>query len=68
MANSAPDKRRVLLERLRQLKRFEDGTEAPPRQWYDAEDIHRAADVALLAYIGDPEIDEAFDDLTRWYA
>jgi len=34
----------------------------------DEEDDHLEADDALLAFIDDPEITEAFAALTRWYS
>lgn len=35
---------------------------------YDAEAGHYEADQALLAFIADPEITEAYNALTKWYA
>jgi hypothetical protein len=34
----------------------------------DTEGAHRKADLLLLAYIGDPEIEEAYNDVPKWYA
>lgn len=34
----------------------------------DTERAHHEADRALLAFIGDPEIEAAFDAVERWYA
>lgn len=34
----------------------------------DAEADHVKADEALLAYIDDPEISEAFEAIDKWYA
>lgn len=34
----------------------------------DTEDAHVQADSALLAYIGDEEIAEAYDAIGKWYA
>ena len=34
----------------------------------DIEVAHERADTALLAYIDDAEIADAYDALTRWYA
>ncbi len=38
------------------------------RKHDDPEDDHPKADQALLDYIGDLEISEAFNAITRWYA
>lgn len=35
---------------------------------HDAEISHEDADEALLKYINDPEITEAFMAMTRWYS
>ncbi len=35
---------------------------------YDEEFAHKNADEALLAFINDPEISEAFALIRRWYA
>jgi hypothetical protein len=37
-------------------------------QSLDPESGHGDADEALLDYIGDDEIREAFEQITRWYA
>jgi len=34
----------------------------------DTENAHMNADRALLDYIDDPEIREAYEDVPRWYA
>lgn len=34
----------------------------------DPEDHHLAADQLLLDYINDPEVQEAFDNIEKWYA
>ena len=46
-----------LLERLRELAK--DG---------DHEAAHGRADAALIDFINDPEIAEAFDAIEKWYA
>jgi len=35
---------------------------------YDPETTHEDADEALVEYINDPEIAQAYLSLTRWYA
>lgn len=34
----------------------------------DHEDTHERADTALLAYINDPDIADAYNAIMRWYA
>lgn len=34
----------------------------------DTESAHADADDALIAYINDPEIQAAYDDVDKWYA
>ena len=34
----------------------------------DTEGAHADADAALIAYIGDPEIDAAYRAIDKWYA
>ncbi len=34
----------------------------------DCESTHKMADQLLLNYISDKDIEEAFDNLTKWYA
>lgn len=34
----------------------------------DPEDAHISADAALLVYLNDPEIQAAYENITRWYA
>ena len=45
-----------LLELLRSLKGADEEAE------------HSSADIALLEYIDDKEISEAFDNVKKWYA
>lgn len=52
------DKRAALLETLRSYH----GTDI------DQEGAHVRADEALLEYIDDPEITEAFEAIEKWYA
>ena len=51
------DKKKILLERLKLCDKATD-----------KEAAHLVADGALLKYINDPEITEAFEDLIKWYA
>lgn len=48
--------KKALLEKLRELAR--EG---------DTEHAHREADLALIEFIGDIEIAQAFDDMEKWY-
>jgi hypothetical protein len=57
-----------------ELQRTRDGLLAYLRHLadYDAHDMaedetHELADKALLSYIGDPEISEAFEAIDKWY-
>jgi hypothetical protein len=38
------------------------------RRIYDPEEAHLLADDALLAFIGKPEVTEAFNAFEKWYA
>lgn len=40
---------------------------AVPAEEYSESDAHYAADRALLAYINDDDVTEAFDALHKWY-
>jgi hypothetical protein len=55
--NEPSDNRRELL-----LKRLHEAARSDP------EEGHIAADEALLDYIGDPEITQAFESIGKWYA
>ena len=35
---------------------------------FDEEEAHVLADKALLKFINDPEVTEAFEDINKWYA
>jgi hypothetical protein len=48
-----------LIERLKKLRELSDE---------DTEVAHCDADDALIEYIGDEEIAEAFDNIHKWYA
>ncbi len=37
-------------------------------EWINEESGHREADKALLDYINDPEIREAYERIPKWYA
>ena len=50
--------REALLDRLREI----------PRDWDDSVQIHRYADEALLEYIDDPAIEEAYLAIEKVYA
>lgn len=54
---SQVERRAKLLELLRGLNTT-----------FDPETAHGIADDALLAYIADPEIEEAFNTVEKWYA
>lgn len=58
---ATPDKRSKLLNTLRRLAEQPNGNT-------DVETAHIKADRALLDFIGDDEIDEAFDAIRKWYA
>jgi len=47
-------------ELIKELKHF--------AEYDDAEIAHHKADRALLEFINDSEITEAFDDIIKWYA
>lgn len=49
--------KKALLEKLRELARMDE-----------AEHAHREADLAIIEFIGDTEIAQAFDDVEKWYA
>jgi hypothetical protein len=38
------------------------------KRYSDVEDAHRSADDALLRYINDPDIRQAFDSIEKWYS
>jgi hypothetical protein len=46
-----------LLEQLREL-----------RHETDVEHAHLEADLALLRFIADPEVTEAFEEIRKWYS
>jgi len=48
-----------LIAELKRIKAESDG---------DREEDHLFADYALLVYINDPRVTEAFDDIEKWYA
>lgn len=48
-----------LLEKLRRLEELSES---------DKERAHIYADEALLKYINDPDISEAFDHIGKWYS
>ena len=51
------------------LKRFVTAQEQIKTQrYYDEEDAHKDADNALIEYINDPEIAEAFNKIRKWYS
>ena len=49
-------------ELIAELKRIKAESEG------DHEEDHYAADGALLTFINEPRVDEAFDDIEKWYA
>lgn len=61
-----------LLAELRILRQLEAGETGFGRRYdphaHDTEWTHDAADVALLKFINDPEIADAFNALPKWYA
>lgn len=50
-------KKQKLIEKLKTLEKYGD-----------PEMAHVEADKAIIEYINDKEIKEAFDDITKWYA
>ena len=46
-----------LIEKLREIQKYGD-----------TEQAHGSADDALIEYINDPEIKEAYDDIKKWYS
>jgi hypothetical protein len=58
---STDERKTLLLAKLAELYRKEHEGDS-------SEEIHMAADHALLAYIGDAEVSAAFERLRRWYS
>lgn len=56
--------REELIAKLKECSQYPSSIEGH----YDVERGHIDADQALLAYINDPEITEAFDSLEKWYS
>ena len=61
-----------LLATLRNLyerqKRYNTDNRSESERYEDAEAWHERADQALLEYINDSEVSEAYSVLERWYA
>lgn len=53
-----------LIDRLREIAK----SGAPGYGYTDEEVDHLAADQALLDYINDPDVAEAFNSIKKWYA
>lgn len=51
-----------LIEELNNLKKVQMGDD------YDPERDHRIADKLLLSYINDSIIEEAFEEIDKWYS
>ena len=64
--------RDALLATLRDLferqRRYNTDSRLEAERYEDPETWHERADQALLEYINDPEIKEAYEALERWYA
>jgi hypothetical protein len=57
--NWKPGTREELVASLKELKDSPD---------FGKEETHQLADQLLLTFIGDDEVQDAFDDIDKWYA
>ncbi|MCL2393260.1 MAG: hypothetical protein FWC87_01125 [Acidimicrobiaceae bacterium] len=56
------------MDRAALLAKLREQAKLVEEERWNLEDTHWAADRALLEYIDDPEITEAYDSFDKWYS
>lgn len=57
-----------LIAELKAISAKEDAGQGTDGRLYDQEDGHIEADNLLIAYINDPEVTDAFNEIGKWYS